>query len=146
MPRDKNIFTLNPTSLDMKRSVFPRNCQEKSSCNLGEIVPVFLDPDILPGDTVSLDLAEVIRMTTPIAPIMDNLYADIYFFFVPNRIIWSNWEQFCGANETTAWTNTAVHTVPVQDIGESGDPIGIGSSGDHFGLPIGDSNVRTGTV
>lgn len=145
MPRDKNIFTLNPTSLDMKRSVFPRNSQEKSSCNLGEIVPIFLDADILPGDTVSMDLAQVIRMSTPIAPIMDNLYADIYFFFVPNRIVWSNWEQFCGANETGAWTNTANHSVPVQDIGEDGDALAtIGCIGDHFGLPLGDSLMRSG--
>lgn len=144
MPRDKNIFTLNPTSLDMKRSVFPRNHQHKGSCNLGEIVPIFLDADILPGDTVTLDLAQVIRMSTPIAPIMDNMYADIYFFFVPNRIVWSNWEQFCGANETGAWTNTASHSVPMTDIGDQFESIEIGDIGDHMGLPLANTQVRTG--
>ena len=44
MPRDKNIFTLNPTSLDMKRSVFPRNYQHKTSFNLGQIIPIYCDP------------------------------------------------------------------------------------------------------
>ena len=111
MPRDKNIFTLNPTSLDMSRSVFNRPSQLKTSFNLGDIVPIYMD-EILPGDTVSMDMAEVIRMGTPIAPIMDNLYADIYFFFVPNRLVWSHWEQFCGANDTTAWTQTHDYVIP----------------------------------
>lgn len=140
-PRDKNIFTLNPTSLDMKRSVFSRNSQHKTSFNLGEIVPIYLD-EILPGDTVSLDLSEVIRMGTPIAPIMDNLYADVYFFFVPNRLVWSHWQQFCGENDTTAWTQTTTYSIPVHDIGNSGNPIAVGSVGDHFGLPI--ATARSG--
>ena len=109
MPRDKNIFTLNPTSLDMKRSVFPRNYQHKTSFNLGQIIPIYCDPDILPGDTVSMDMAEVVRMTTPLAPIYDNMYMDVYFFFIPNRIVYSNWPQFCGENETGAWTKYLDH-------------------------------------
>lgn len=144
MPRDKNIFTLNPTSLDMRRSVFPRNHQHKTTFNLGQIIPVFCDPDILPGDTVSMDMAEVVRMTTPIAPIYDNMYMDVYFFFIPNRIVYSSWPQFCGENELGAWTNTASHSIPVQDIGSTGDPIGIGSVGDYFGLPLKNADVRSG--
>lgn len=141
MPRDKNIFTLNPTSIDMRRSVFPRNHQHKTSFNIGQLVPIMFD-EILPGDTVSLDFSTVIRMMTPIAPIMDNIYADVYFFFVPNRIIWSNWEQFMGANETGAWTNTAVHNIPVQDIGSSGRMISRGNLGDYFGLPVRPADKR----
>lgn len=144
MPRDKNIFTLNPTSLDMKRSVFPRNYQHKTSFNLGQIIPIYCDPDILPGDTVSMDMAEVVRMTTPLAPIYDNMYMDVYFFFIPNRIVYSNWPQFCGENETGAWTNTSSHSIPVQDIGATGDPIGVGSIGDYLGLPLKDADCRSG--
>ena len=144
MPRDKNIFTLNPTSIDMKRSVFNRNSQHKTSFNLGSLIPIYMD-EILPGDTVSLDVAEVIRMGTPIAPIMDNIYADIYFFFIPNRIIWNHWEQFNGQNDTTAWTQTTSYTIPKQDVGGlSSNLVGPGSLGDYFGLPLGDNSVRSG--
>ena len=144
MPRDKNIFTLNPTSLDMKRSVFNRNSQHKTSFNLGEIVPIYLD-EILPGDTVSLDIAQVYRMSTPIAPIMDNLYADVYFFFVPNRIVWNHWQQFCGENDVGAWTQLTSYSIPKHDIGQSADPCAVGSIGDHFGLPLADSQVNVNT-
>jgi hypothetical protein len=136
-PRDKNIFTLNPTSLDMKRSVFSRNSQHKTSFNLGELVPIYLD-EVLPGDTITMDLAEVIRTSSPFsAPIFDNLYADVYFFFVPNRLVWNHWQQFCGENDTTAWTQSTTYNIPVHDIGNNGDPVSVGSVGDHFGLPIG---------
>lgn len=139
MVRDKNIFTLNPTSLDMKRSVFPRNSQLKTSFNLGSIIPIYLD-EILPGDTVTMDLAQVIRMSTPIAPIMDNIYADVYFFFVPNRLVWNHWQQFCGENDTNAWTQTTQYKIPSTTILGST----IGRLGDYFGLPVQDSNVRSG--
>ena len=142
MPRDKNIFTLNPTSLDMKRSVFPRNCQVKTSFNLGQIIPLYFD-EILPGDTVTMDLAQVIRMSTPIAPIMDNIYADVYAFFVPNRLVWNHWQQFCGENDTTAWTQTTQYSIPKADVGQTGTPLGIGCVGDYLGLPV--NNRRSGT-
>lgn len=143
MPRDKNIFTLNPTSLDMKRSVFNRNSQHKTSFNLGEIIPIYMD-EILPGDTVSLDIAQVIRMSTPIAPIMDNLYADVYFFFVPNRLVWSHWQQFCGENDTAAWTQTTSYQIPTVNIGsQNGNTISVGSLGDYFGLPVNDTLLKT---
>lgn len=139
MVRDKNIFTLNPTSLDMKRSVFPRNSQLKTSFNLGDIIPIYLE-EILPGDTVTMDLAQVIRMTTPIAPIMDNIYADVYWFFVPNRLVWNHWQQFCGENDTTAWTQTTQYKIP-STTNFAGV---VGRLGDYFGLPVQDSAVRTG--
>ena len=140
MPRDKNIFTLNPTSIDMKRSVFPRNSQHKTSFNLGEIIPIYMD-EILPGDTVSMDLAQVIRTSSPfISPVMDNIYADVYFFFVPNRLVWSHWQQFCGEAETMAWTQTTTYSIPTHQIGGANGGLQYacktGSLGDYFGLPV----------
>ena len=139
MPRDKNIFTLNPTSLDMKRSVFPIKVQHKTSLNMGDIVPIYFK-EILPGDTISLDMAHIIRTSSPlIAPIMDNIYADVYFFFVPNRLVWEHWEQFCGANETTAWTQQQEYLIPQVDVamsaGGNGDVVGVGSIGNYLGIP-----------
>ena len=143
MPRDKNIFTLNPTSLDMRRSVFNRPSQLKTSFNLGDIIPIYLD-EILPGDTVTMDLAHVIRMGTPIAPIMDNIYADVYFFFVPNRLVWSHWEQFCGANDTTAWTQTNSYTIPQCNWNPSN--ASVGCLGDYFGIPQLDNTIVKNTL
>lgn len=95
-----------------------------------------------PGDTVSLDLANVIRMDTPIAPIMDNIYADVYFFFVPNRLVWEHWKQFCGENDTSAWTQSGTYQVPTVNIGSTAAASrrpSIGSLGDYFGLPVGNN-------
>ena len=83
-------FAITP-SVSISRSKFRRPSQHKTSFNLGDIVPIYLDADILPGDTVSMDLATLVRMSTPIAPIMDNIFVDYYAFFVPNRLVWSNW-------------------------------------------------------
>ena len=84
MASQKN-FAITP-SVSISRSKFKRPSQHKTAFNLGEIVPIYMDCDILPGDTVSLDLAALVRMSNPVAPIMDNIYIDYYAFFVPNKL------------------------------------------------------------
>lgn len=128
-----NRFALNPTSIDMPRSVFDRSCSLKTSFDMGKLVPIYID-EMLPGDTVSMDMAEVIRMGTPIAPIMDDLYAKISWFFVPYRVIWSHFKQFCGENDVSAWTQTTEYTLPQQPIA-AGDNRFTGSLCDYLGLP-----------
>lgn len=128
-----NRFALNPTSIDMPRSVFDRSCSLKTSFDMGKLIPIYLD-EMLPGDTVSMDMAEVIRMGTPIAPIMDDLYAKISWFFVPYRVIWTHFKQFCGENDTSAWTQTAEYTLPQTAFLADRDKY-IGSLSDYFGLP-----------
>lgn len=127
-----NRFALNPTSIDMPRSVFDRSCSLKTSFDMGKLVPIYLD-EMLPGDTVSMDMAEVIRMGTPIAPIMDDLYAKISWFFVPYRVIWTHFKQFCGENDVSAWTQTAEYTLP-QTVTYGADKF-TGSLADYMGLP-----------
>nr|WNN13206.1 MAG: major capsid protein [Gokushovirinae sp.] len=128
-----NRFALNPTSIDMPRSVFDRSCSLKTSFDMGKLIPIYLD-EMLPGDTVSMDMAEVIRMGTPIAPIMDDLYAKISWFFVPYRVIWTHFKQFCGENDTSAWTQTAEYTLPQTSFFADADKY-TGSLADYFGLP-----------
>ena len=99
MANQKN-FAITP-SVSISRSKFIRPSQHKTAFNLGEIVPIYCDADILPGDTVSLDLATLVRMSTPIAPIMDNIFIDYYAFFVPNRLVWNEWKKFMGDNTTS---------------------------------------------
>ena len=75
-------FSVMP-SVSISRSRFARKSQHKTSFNLGEITPIYCD-EVLPGDTRSFDMASLVRMSTPIAPIMDNIFIDYYAFFVPN--------------------------------------------------------------
>ena len=84
MASQKN-FAITP-SVSISRSKFKRPSQHKTSFNLGDIVPIYVDSDILPGDTVSMDLAALIRMSTPIAPIMDNIHVDYYASNYPKLI------------------------------------------------------------
>lgn len=66
--------------IDLKRSKFEESYSHKTTFNVGKITPIYVDADVLPGSTYQIDMASLIRMATPIYPIMDNLYADIYFF------------------------------------------------------------------
>ena len=124
-------FAITP-SVSISRSKFRRPSQHKTSFNLGAIVPIYVDADILPGDTVSLDLASLIRMSTPMAPLMDNIFVDYYAFFVPNRLVWKNWKKFMGEN-TVSYGAATEPTMPYENI----QNLSKGKLGDYFGLPVG---------
>ena len=103
---EKN-FAITP-SVSINRSKFLRTSNHKTSFNLGDIVPIYLD-EVLPGDTRSIDVASLVRMSTPIAPIMDDIELEIFAFFVPNRIVWDDWKEFMGESPTAgyhAWNGT----------------------------------------
>ena len=74
-----NRFISNPTNLDIRRSTFKRDSSHKTTFKAGKLVPIYLD-EILPGDSVSMDVGTLIRSITPAVPVMDNAFADIYFF------------------------------------------------------------------
>jgi hypothetical protein len=118
---------------DVQRSKLLRNSTKKTTFNAGDLVPVYVD-EILPGDTFEMDMAFVSRMSTPIFPTMDVLNLDFYAFFVPNRIIWSGWEELNGENKTSAWTPTIPPAlVPQFTTGT----IQSKQLGDYMGLPVG---------
>ena len=73
-------FAMNPTNIDIQRSSFTRPHSVKTSFNVGDIVPFYLDQDVLPGDTFQIDTSKVVRMQTLLTPMMDNLYLDTYSF------------------------------------------------------------------
>lgn len=104
-------FSENPT-VEISRSKFDRSFTHKTTFNAADLVPIFVDTTIMPGDSVTMDLSEVVRMSTPITPVMDNANLDVYFFFVPYRLIWSHWKQMMGENDTAPWTQTIQYTVP----------------------------------
>ena len=90
----QHVFSQIP-SADIPRSSFDRTHGYKTTFNSGYLVPVYVD-EALPGDTFTLDMTAFARMATPIYPIMDNLFLDTFFFFVPYRLLWSNWQKLCG--------------------------------------------------
>lgn len=96
-------------------------------------MPIYCD-EVLPGDTARVRLNGLIRMSTPIYPIMDNCYMDTYFFFVPCRLLWQHWENMFGENDTDYWEEKTEYRTPKCAIGgKSG--LKNGSIGDYFGLP-----------
>lgn len=119
-------------SVSIGRSVFDRSSRHLTTFNAGKCVPIYLD-EVLPGDTVKMDLSLLVRMTTSIAPTMDNAYLDYQFFFVPNRLLWNHWKEFMGENNESAWAPTTVYRVPGFSLTED---IFFSEGGvvDHFGI------------
>lgn len=115
------------------RSKFDRSHQLLTTINEGELVPIYLD-EVLPGDTARIRLNGLIRMSTPIYPIMDNCYMDTYFFFVPCRLLWKHWENMFGENDTNYWEEKTEYSTPKCKIGTT-NGLCNGSIGDYFGLP-----------
>ena len=139
-------FALNP-SVDIQRSKFERNSDVKFSFNVGDLVPFYVD-EVLPGDTFSIDTSKVVRMQPLVAPIMDNLYLDIYWFFVPNRLVWEHWKNFCGESTTNAWIPKVEYSIPkVKGVVSSNaqhtatDKWLPGDIADYMGIPVSSSDV-----
>lgn len=128
-----NEFMLNPTRVDRPRSVFPLKFRAPTTMKVGEITPLMVK-EVLPGDTWSFDLSSVITAFSPfVTRVYGDLFLDVYAFFVPNRLVWDHWQQFCGENDTGAWTQTRSYQIPMSAGGLS---VSVGSIGDHMGLPV----------
>lgn len=115
------------------RSKFDRSHQLLTTINEGDLVPIYCD-EVLPGDTAKVHLNGLIRMSTPIYPIMDNCYMDTYFFFVPCRLLWEHWENMFGENDTDYWAEKTEYSTPKCGMGVA-KGIQNGSIGDYLGLP-----------
>lgn len=126
--------------LDIKRSVFDRSFTHKTTGNCGRLIPFFVD-EMLPGDTFSCDTAMICRMSTPLKPVMDNAYIDIYYFAVPYRLVWEHWEEFNGANKRDIWADEVEYTIPqvTAPVPIGSVPAGWtkGTIADYMGIPIG---------
>lgn len=121
-------------AVEKPRSRFERSCGHKTTFDTGQLIPIYVD-EVLPGDTASLDIAHVTRMTTPIVPVMDNACMDIYAFFCPNRLLWDHWKEFCGENNSTHWEQPVQYEIPQIESPASG--FDVGSLADYLGIPTG---------
>lgn len=122
-------FAMVPKA-EIPRSKFNIQTTHKTTFDAGYLVPVYLT-EVLPGDTFNLNMTAFARMSTPLFPIMDNLHLDSFFFFVPNRLVWTNWVKFMGEQNNPA--DSIVYTVP-QVVSAAGG-FTVGSLWDYFGLP-----------
>lgn len=126
-------FAGNPTGVNISRSIISRDHSVKFSFNVGDVVPFMCD-DILPGDTVTLDTSKVIRLQPMVAPIMDEVFLDTYYFFVPYRLLWDHWINFMGENTSSAWEPEVEYSVPQVEIPSGG--YDAGTIADYMGIPI----------
>lgn len=126
------VFSQVP-SVVRPRSVFDRSRTYKTTLDVGKLIPFYWD-EILPGDTIAnLNVTAFARLATPIVPFMDNLYMDFFFFFVPYRLVWSNWQRFCGEQDSP--DDSTDYLIPQRSF--SGTEVTVGSIFDYFGLPLG---------
>ena len=128
-----HVFSQVPKA-EIPRSKFDRSFTHKTTFDAGFLVPVYVD-EALPGDTFNLRMQAFARLATPIYPIMDNLYLESFFFAVPNRLVWDNWEKFNGAQDNP--TDSTDFTVP-RSLNFTPT---VGSLSDHMGIPTGIANV-----
>ena len=122
-------FAMVPKA-DIPRSQFRRQSTHKTTFDAGYLIPVYVD-EVLPGDTFNLKMTSFARLATPIFPVMDNMYLDSFFFFVPNRLVWSNWVRFMGEQDNPA--DSISYVIPTATTPASG--YAINSLQDYMGLP-----------
>lgn len=96
---------------NIQRARFKRDFSNLTTINEGDLVPLYVD-EVLPGDTISMKMRTLMRMATPIYPVMDNCYLDTYAFFVPCRLLWEHWENLMGQNDSTFWAEKTEYSVP----------------------------------
>jgi len=124
---------------NMARSSFDRSFAAKTTFNFDELTPIMAE-EILPGDTINLNVKSFARLAPQVRPVMDNMFIDWYFFFVPNRLVWNNWEKFNGAQENPG--DSVDYLVP-QITNPGGSGYAVGSIYDQMDIPTG---VNTFTI
>ena len=134
-----SFFSQYKSDIERPRSRFDRSSSVKTSFNVGDLVPFYLD-EVLPGDTFDIETSFVTRLQTLITPPMDDLFLDMYYFYVPSRLCWSHWKEFMGES-ADAWTSDVTYQVP-QLIYDASDKKPLQKSLlDYFGVPINPSGA-----
>lgn len=147
MNRNSEIDLSMLPRANIGRSIFNRNYSHKTSFNTGEVIPFHID-EVIPGDTHNIRTSVVCRLQTLDKPLMDNMYLDTYYFFVPMRLIWDHWKQFCGENDKGPWiTGKVDYQIPYleypndpwffpSDSQNQFDGWKEGTIADYMGIPV----------
>lgn len=128
-PNAQTHFSAVPAA-EIERSRFDRSHAYKTTFDAGPLVPVYLD-EVLPGDTFDLKATAFARLATPLKPVMDNMYLDVHFFFVPYRLVWDEFQEFMGERKNPN-DDPSLLTVPRTSV-KLNRP--VGDIADYFGLP-----------
>lgn len=128
---------------NVPRARFKRDYSLLTTMNEGDLVPIYCD-EVLPADTAKIDLNALMRMSTPLYPVMDNCYCDFYFFFVPSRLLWEHFENLMGQNDSTFWAEKVEYTTPKTTAPTGG--WNVGTLADYFGIPTGIENIQVNSL
>ena len=129
---------------EIPRSSFDRSHGYKTTFDAGYLIPFFVD-EALPGDTFNVRLSAFARLATPIKAPMDNMFMDTFFFAIPYRLVWSNWEKFNGAQENPGdSTSYVVPQMTAPNVAAGG--VAVGSLADYMGIPTGPLSGGGGTT
>ena len=123
------------------RSSFDRSHGHKTTFDAGWLILIYLD-EALPGDTFNMSMSGFARLATPLKPLMDNLYLDTFFFAVPYRLVWENWEKFNGARRNP--DSSTDYTIPQGTVPAAG--LTAGKLLDYMGVPPGIACSEAWTV
>lgn len=122
-------FSMIPRA-DIPRAGFRQQHTHKLTFNANGLVPVLVD-EVLPGDSFHVKMTAFVRMSTPIFPVMDNIHVESFFFFVPNRLLWDNWEKFMGSQDNPG--DSISYTIPTCPVAAA---TGVGTLYDYMGIPV----------
>ena len=128
---------------EIRRARFKRDFANITTMNEGDLVPLYVD-EVLPGDTISCQLNGLVRMATPLYPVMDNCYLDTYAFFVPCRLLWEHWENLMGQNDSSYWAEKTEYSVPQTTAPSTGWQ--VGTIADYMGIPTGVVNISVNSL
>lgn len=130
----ESSFALAKSAVNGRRSVFERPIEVKTCFSAGDIIPLSVE-EVLPGDSINLDISSVVRLTPSVHTTLDNCFLECFVFFIPNRLLWQNWETFITGGATpSAWTEPTGLTIPTITIPAESNV--VTSIHDYFGLPI----------
>ncbi len=130
----QHSFAMVPKA-EIPRSSFDMSHGHKTTFDGGWLIPIFCS-EALPGDTFNLKMTSFARLATPVFPIMDNLHLDYFFFAVPHRLIWDNWEKFCGSqvDPGDSIDFSIPQVVPTPVAMDLWDYLGVPVSGNSIGV------------
>ena len=128
---------------NVPRARFKRDYALLTTMNEGDLIPIYCD-EVLPADTAKINLNALMRMSTPLYPVMDNCYCDFYFFFIPSRLLWEHFENLMGQNDSTFWAEPVEYTTPKTTAPSGG--WNVGTLADYFGIPTGVANLQVNSL
>jgi hypothetical protein len=131
---NKSVFSSTP-DIKLQRSIFDKSYSHKTTFNSGDLIPLHVE-EVLPGSTYNFSSSFLLRSTTPLVPVMDSAYFDVYSFFVPNRLLMDKWEKVVGSTDNLQeWENGVKVSVPQVFFGE----VKENTLPNYIGVPVGKS-------